>query len=49
MWVQKVYVCGESLVVAIRREIADELGIRKGDHVKIYVKDGKIVIEPLKL
>ena len=49
MWVQKIYICGQSLVVAIRKEIADKIGIKKGDHVKVYVKDGKIIVEPVKI
>ena len=48
MWVQKVTLCGNSLVVTLNREVLQKTGLKKGDYVKVSLDNGKIVIEPLR-
>ena len=39
---------GRKRVIVIHKEIADAVGLREGQKVRIAVQGGKIVIEPIK-
>jgi len=49
MWIQKVQICGHSLVVVMNKELLKKTGLKKGDYVKIMLENGKIIIEPIKV
>jgi len=40
---------GSSLYVCIPKPLRDKLKLKKGDYVKVYESNGKIIVEKLKL
>ena len=41
----KVSESAKTLRVTIPKTIAEQLGIKKGTHLKMYVEDGKVIME----
>jgi len=40
---------GNSVYVVVPKRIREKLGLNKGDYVKVYEQNGKIVIEKLNI
>lgn len=47
MFTRKTFKIGGSLAVRIPKELANVIGLKEGTDVRLYVKDKKIIIEPI--